>query len=169
MEHDSDSIPPPEQGEGSQPPQERATIPPPEQRVAWLAVIDANCTFSEELTKVLRNEFEGLVQIEGVYEGIPSPESVERCVDFVLFDPELDEFRDMSAAIGGLMMALGKPALVAHTDAWKQKGGRLRLELLASGVMLGIRRMDFAALVLLMRLVTEGHHNPEEISKLFST
>ncbi len=145
------------------------TIPPPEQRVVRLAIIDANSTFSAELTNVLRKEFEGLVQIEGFYEDIPLPSAVEHCVDVVLFDPELDEFRKLEDALRSVEAAFGDPVtLVAHTDTWKHHGGHLRMRLLAAGVSLGIRRMDFAALVLLMRLVAEGHSS-DAINALYST
>ena len=147
--------------------QDTDTIPP-DQRVVRIAIIDANDTFSEELTRILRKEFAGLVQIEGFYEETPPPEAVEHCVDVVLFDPELDEFRELEEALQNMERTFGDPvAFVAHTDAWKQEGGRLREELLAAGVRRGLKRMDFAGLVLLMRLITEGH-SAEAISKLFS-
>lgn len=125
----------------------------PEPEVVHICIIDADPIFSHQLGNLLASELPRMVNIVGVYDGIPDVLEVPYEVNLVIFDPELDDFRDVERSIELVRRTFGKAAhLAIHADFWKQSDSPLKRKLQMMDVWYGFGRYD---LRLCIRLVTK--------------
>lgn len=118
-----------------------------------ICIIDADPQLARQLAHVLTTR--SMVYVVGTYDGLPDPHLFDDLPPrVVIFDPELDDFRDTHEAIMSLRTLFGPDVvLVAHSDLWKVKCNRLRLDLIAADVLLGMRRHDYGAAVEMMTYI----------------
>jgi hypothetical protein len=115
----------------------------PEPEVVHVCIIDADSQFSHQLGELLATELPRMVNIVGTYDGIPEELVVPYEVNLVIFDPELDDFKRLPAAVSKMKRAFGRDAVYAvHADSWAATDNRLKEELQLFGVSLGFRRFD---------------------------
>lgn len=125
----------------------------PEPEVVHICIIDADPIFSHQLGSLLSSELPKMVNIVGTYEGIPDVLEVPCDVSLVIFDPELDDFRDIESAIARMHQTFGESAhLAVHADFWTRPDNPLKRRLQTLDVRYGFGRFD---LRLCIRLVTK--------------
>lgn len=107
--------------------------------------------------ELLNADGSALVAVRGAYDAIPETLIMVPEPDVVLFDPEMDLFRDTSAGIRQLRETFGKDALyVVNSDVWTRTDSRLRKALVQNGITVGIPRNDFQRLLNLLTQLTRG-------------
>lgn len=125
----------------------------PEPEVVHICIIDADPVFAEQLGILLATELPKMVNVVGLYDGIPERLAVPHLMSLVIFDPELDDFWDLRAAIPRMRRNFGLSAtLAAHTDVWDRGDTPLKRELWSLGVNIGFRRFDLRRCI---KLVTK--------------
>ncbi|MCC6563292.1 hypothetical protein IT087_00185 [Candidatus Uhrbacteria bacterium] len=134
----------------------------PEPEVVHICIIDADAIFSHQLGILLANELPKMVNVVGTYDGIPEPIQVPYNVSLVIFDPDLDDFRSLPAAVKKMRHVFGESAVLAvHADTWAKDGSVLRSELQDNGVHLGFKRFDLRKCI---KLVTKiAMHEPIDL------
>jgi len=107
-----------------------------------LTIVDSAPTFSKSLFDWFHRHMPGIVFIEDTFEEIPEPSRVHHLSRAIIFDPEMDDFRQLQPALKRMREAFGDALLIAHTDAW-HGNNRLRKQLLEAGIRLGLGRNEF--------------------------
>jgi hypothetical protein len=144
----------------------------PERMPVHICIIAADREFAQRLTLVLKrdlnlkNEHQEMALIEGDFDHIPDIEETNAIneMQLVIFDPEMDEFRNLAAGLDQLKSAIGPGAMyVARTDHWEDANNRLTKQLKELGVKAGCAREDYKGFSELASKLRDGIH-PEFIT-----
>ena len=135
-----------------------------------ICIIDADPSFAEHLSGTLSRHLTNQVFDTEAYTGIPLDSDIKgQLPKVVIFDPELDDFRQASEAIAKLNELFGASViLVAHSDTWRMPFNKLRMELREAGIKYGFKRYDYDGAIALITLVSRGA-SMEDLVKRFST
>ncbi|MEK7473937.1 MAG: hypothetical protein AAB668_04450 [Patescibacteria group bacterium] len=129
----------------------------PEPEVVHICIIDADPIFSRQLGERLAGELPKMVNIVGMYDGIPDVLEVPYEVSLVIFDPELDDFRRLSEAISRMRESFGQEVhLAVHGDFWTEKDNQLKRDLQNLDIWYGFRRYDFRRCIKLVTKIAMG-------------
>lgn len=135
-----------------------------------ICIIDADTSFAEHLSGTLSQQLTNQVFDTEAYTGIPLDSDIKGPLPkVVIFDPELDDFRQASEAIAKLRELFGPSViLVAHSDTWQIPFNNLRMELREAGIQLGLKRHDYDGAIALIELLSRGA-SMEDLASRFST
>ena len=130
----------------------------PQKQTVLIGIIHADPSLASYLSTMLRTnaELEGNAQVQDTFYEIPA--SVEHVIKVVIFDPEMDDFRDMAQAVKRMRATFGQDVMmIAHTDAWLSDT-RLRQQMLKAGIRVGLSRENLKGLVQIMQLLINCDH-----------
>ncbi len=124
-----------------------------EKQTVYIGIIHTDPSLASYLSTMLRTipELGEYAQVQDTFYEIPT--SVDYVIKVVIFDPEMDDFRNMADAVKRMRAVFGQDVmLIAHTDAWIS-ATRLREQMLKAGIRVGLSRENLKGLVQIMQLL----------------